>query len=135
MESWLQKGGRAILLFLTGGMGYFCMELAWRGWSHPAMVAVGGVCFWGAGEIKERLGRNLPLALQAIIAAGVITGVEFLSGCFLNLWMDLGIWDYSAMPGNVLGQICPQYAALWCGLAFPLLWLNRALRRRLDFLA
>ena len=39
--------------------------------------------------------------------------VEFLSGCVLNLWLCLDVWDYSGLPGNVLGQICPAYGLLW----------------------
>jgi hypothetical protein len=31
----------------------------------------------------------------------------------LNLWLGLGVWDYSGMWGNVLGQVCPLYAVIW----------------------
>lgn len=39
--------------------------------------------------------------------------LEFVSGCVLNLWLGLGVWDYSNQPGNVLGQICPAFGLLW----------------------
>ena len=30
-----------------------------------------------------------------------------------------GVWDYSGLWGNLLGQICPQFWALWCALSVP----------------
>ena len=35
----------------------------------------------------------------------------------LNIWLGLGIWDYSAMPWNLLGQICPQFFLVWIALS------------------
>lgn len=51
----------------------------------------------------------------------MVTIAEFYAGCVLNLWLGLGIWDYSALPGNLLGQICPQFWAVWCLLAAPVI--------------
>ena len=48
-----------------------------------------------------------------MIGALIVLAVEFASGCILNLWLGLGIWDYSNQPGNVLGQICPAFGLLW----------------------
>ena len=45
-----------------------------------------------------------------------MTAVEFVAGLVLNLWLGLDIWDYSHLPFNLMGQICPQFAALWWGL-------------------
>ena len=42
---------------------------------------------------------------QSVIGAVIVLAVEFISGCVLNLWLGLGVWDYSNQPGNVLGQI------------------------------
>ena len=46
----------------------------------------------------------------------LVTVVELVMGVVLNLWLGLGVWDYSGLPFNLLGQICPQYSALWWGL-------------------
>jgi len=31
----------------------------------------------------------------------------------VNMRLGWGVWDYSEMPGNVLGQICPTFSAIW----------------------
>ncbi len=124
----LRSVGREVLLFFMGGMGYFCLELIWRGWSHWTMALVGGLCFLGVGRTAAHLEGNAPMAWQALIGAAIITAVEFVSGCVLNLWLGLGIWDYSSLPGSVLGQICLPYTALWCLLAFPVILADDYLR-------
>ena len=101
------------ILFLTGGVIYFCAEMLIRGRSHWSMFICGGICFLAIGGINENLDYDIPLVEQMIYGALAITAVEFVFGCIFNLWLGLGIWDYSNLPGNVLGQICPQFTALW----------------------
>lgn len=120
-----------LLLLLMGGMGYFILELVWRGWSHPTMVAVGGFCFLGICKINGRLSWDTPLWLQALLCAALITATEFASGCVINLWLHLGVWDYSGNRGNLLGQVCPLYAALWYLLAFPTILADDLIRWRM----
>lgn len=95
------------------------------------MVLVGGLCFIGVGRINEVLDWDTPLVLQALIGTAVITVVEFASGCVLNLWLGLNIWDYSDLPLNVLGQVCLLYAVLWYFLALPVIVVDDYLRWRL----
>jgi uncharacterized membrane protein len=57
------------------------------------------------------------MALQGAIGAAIITALEFVAGVVLNVWLGLGIWDYSAMPFNVLGQICLPFTLAWVPLA------------------
>ena len=68
----------------------------------------------------ERCGAELPWAcplwLQALACAILVTIVEFISGLILNVWLGLGIWDYSGLRWNLFGQICPQFAVLWWAL-------------------
>ena len=47
------------------------------------------------------------------------TAAELVAGLILNVWLGLGIWDYSGLWGNLWGQICPRFALLWCVLAVP----------------
>ena len=77
------------------------------------MFVLGGLCFVIFGLINEVLQWDTPLWQQVWIGTIGITALEFLTGCIVNLWLGWGVWDYSVMPGNVLGQICPQYMVLW----------------------
>lgn len=102
-----------LVLFGTGGLLYILIELLWRGRSHWTMFLLGGFCFVCLGLINEVILWEMPLWQQALIGAGIITVLEFCTGCIVNLWLGWEIWDYSNLPGNILGQICPQYFLLW----------------------
>ncbi len=123
-----RKLNKYLLLFNIGGVLYIGIELAWRGWSHWTMFILGGLCFVCLGMINEVLPWETLLWQQVLIGAGIITALEFLTGCVVNLWLGWNVWDYSGIPGNILGQVCPQYFALWLpvGLAGILLddWLR-----------
>ena len=55
----------------------------------------------------------MPLWRQILTGACIITALELGTGCIVNLWLCWDVWDYSGVPGNILGQICPQYFVLW----------------------
>lgn len=118
------------VLFYLGGMCYICLELLWRDWSHGAMFPVGGVCFLLIGHI-ESFFPGLPQLPRAVLGAALVTLVELISGICLNLYLGLGIWDYSAMDYNVLGQICPAFFFLWCLVSGAANLLDLGLRRAL----
>ena len=100
-------------LAITGGLLYILIETIWRGYSHWTMFVLGGICFLALGMINEVLPWEMPLWQQMLLGACIITSMEFLTGCIVNLWLGWHVWDYSGMPGNILGQICPQYFLLW----------------------
>ena len=102
-----------LVLMATGGLLYVVLELIWRGRSHWTMFLLGGICFMALGLINEILPWSLALWKQMLIGVAIITVLEFLTGCIVNLWLGCNIWDYSHLPGNILGQICPQYCLLW----------------------
>ena len=110
-----------IALGTTGGLLYILIELAWRGHSHWTMFVLGGICFLALGLINEVLPWETPLWEQILIGAILITCLEFLTGCIVNLLLGWEVWNYSDMPGNILGQICPQYFILW--LPVSLIWI------------
>ena len=91
---------RVLTIWAALGAVYVALEILFRGRSHPA--------------INQRPGfYRAPVIVQAMIGALIVLAVEFVSGCVLNLWLGLGVWDYSNQPGNVLGQICPAFGLLW----------------------
>ena len=77
------------------------------------MFVLGGVSFVFLGLINEIIPWQMLLWKQMLIGTAGITTLEFVTGCIVNLWLGWHVWDYSGMPGNILGQICPQYTILW----------------------
>lgn len=107
---------KAAVLFLIGGSIYVGIELLWRGHSHPSMFVLGGICFILVGLINERLPWEMGLLWQSLIGACIVTALEFTTGLVVNVWLGLGVWDYSNLPLNLMGQICLPFFLLWIPL-------------------
>ena len=107
---------------------YNLMELGFRGWTHWTMFFLGGLCFVALGLINEIISWEMLMWQQMVIGACIITGLEFITGCIVNLWLGWNVWDYSSIPGNFLGQICPQFLALWLLVALAGIMLDDWLR-------
>ena len=99
---------RKTALFTIGGSAYVGLELLWRGRSHISMFGAGGLCFLLIGKLRQ-LSFSWPV--RALAGAGIITAVEFCTGLLVN--RDYRVWDYRDQWGNVKGQICPLFMALW----------------------
>lgn len=108
---------RPLVLWSIGGLLYVILEMIWRGYSHWTMFLVGGICFILIGAINEVIPWEMPLLLQCIIGALIVTAVEFLSGCIINIWFGWHVWDYSDMPFNLCGQICLPFSCLWIAVS------------------
>lgn len=111
-----------LLWFWIGGV-YFFGEVIWKtahgrpemiSWTMFALAIVLAIPLERCGA---ELPWEMPLAWQSFICATAITVVEFVAGLILNVWLGLNIWDYSQLPGNVMGQICPQFFFLWLVLS------------------
>ena len=113
---------------LTGGFLYCLIEILYRGYTHVSMFLLGGLCFLCIGGIRRTFRGGVP-AQKMLLCAGVVTLLEFLCGACVNLKLGLGVWDYSSMPMNVMGQICITYSAAWCLLAVPAMGLDVLLCR------
>ena len=93
------------ILWIIGGAIYVSLEYFWRGYSHWTMFILGGICFICLGLINEILTWDTPLWKQMFIGGAIITTLEFVTGCIVNLWLGWSVWDYSNLPLNLLGQI------------------------------
>lgn len=96
--------------------------------THWTMFIVGGLSFLFVGGINEWIPWEMSLVKQSMIGTGIILLTEFISGCILNIWLGLGIWDYSDKFMNICGQVCPQFALCWFLLAGIAILLDDYLR-------
>lgn len=114
-------------VFIIGGLGYAGIELLWRGRTHWSMIIAGGLCM---SVMLMIVGKHdkIGVLYGGLIGAAVITMIELIAGCIVNIWLGYNIWDYSDQKWNVMGQICPLYTLFWCILSIPIsricLWLN-----------
>lgn len=96
---------------VAAGVAALTAVWGWFGWLVVAVLLTIPVERCG-----EQLHWGVPLWLQALACAALVTAAELAAGLILNVWLGLGVWDYSDLPGNFMGQICPQFAAIWFGL-------------------
>lgn len=110
-------------VFLFGCFAYGLAEVISRGHTHISMGLLGGVCMIFINILNDRRAFGLGLIPACFISAIFITIMEFATGEILNIWLRLGVWDYSEMPMNFRGQICLPFSILWIfmsGLGFAL---------------
>ena len=115
-------------MFAAGGCGYVGLELLWRGYSHSSMFLAGGSCFLLLGKLGVR-GEKLSLPLKAITGAGIITGIEYITGLLVN--RSYAVWDYRSLPLNIQGQICLPFTLLWMPISLGAMVLYRILDKAL----
>ena len=113
MMSKLKITIKYLFLGAIGSIIYMSLEILWRGYTHWTMGVLGGICFICLGLINELLSWETPLVLQMLIGSTIITILEFITGCIVNLWLGWNVWDYSNLPLNLLGQICLPFSILW----------------------
>ena len=114
----MKNVSKNIVLFSIGGVIYLMIEVIWRYLmnrpdTHWTMFIVGGLAFLIIGSINEYFTWEIPIWLQSIIGTIAVTVLEFISGCVLNIWLGLNIWDYSNVPLNLFGQICVPFMGAW----------------------
>ena len=117
------------VLFYAGGAAYLSLELLYRGRSHGSMFLAGGTCFLLIGRLNH-VRPKLPLAVRAAVGALIVTMVEFAAGLLVN--REYGVWDYRDQPGNLMGQICPLFTALWVPLSLLAIFLYGSMESGLD---
>lgn len=127
----MRKILKALFLWAIGGTIYYAVELLWRGYSHWTMFILGGLCFVLIGALNELYRWDMALISQMFISALVITFLELITGLIVNKWLHWGVWDYSQVPYNFMGQICLLYTNLWFLLSLAGIILDDFIRYRL----
>lgn len=115
------------------GCIYLLIEMAWRGHTHWTMLPLAAVIFVCAGVLDEQ-DNPPPFFSQVILGATIATALELVAGLILNVWLGLGVWDYSNLPWNLWGQICPQFTVAWAALMAISIKLENFMHKIADWL-
>ena len=122
------------VLGVIGGMAYMVIEILWRGHTHWSMGVLGGMCFVFIGLLDEWF-EHPPLLLQMVQGAAIVTMLELITGIIVNMHLGWDVWDYSDMPGNFMGQVCPQFSVAWFFLSVAAIKLENALHWLAEWIA
>lgn len=113
----------SVLLWVWTGTLYFFIEVVWKTFhGRPEMISWTMLLLAIILAVPlERFGSELPwempLMAQSAVCGLAVTAVEFVAGLIINVRLGMGVWDYSAMPGNIMGQVCPQFLVIWIALS------------------
>lgn len=116
------------ILAWIGYATYIAMEITARGRSHWTMGILGAIAFIVIGGLNNWFPWEMSLLKQGVIGAVVITMLELICGIICNVWLGMGIWDYSNMPFNFMGQICLPFSLLWVVLSIVAVIIDDYLR-------
>ena len=111
-----------------GGSTYCSLEVIFRGRSHWSMVVLAFILFLLIGSLNNLFPWEMSLAKQGAIGACIVTVLEFITGCIVNIWLGWNVWDYSNMPLNILGQVCLPFSLLWILLSIVCIIVDDYLR-------
>ena len=96
-----------------GGSVYYGVEVLFRGFSHWSMFLLGGLCLIFCTKQGQWTHWMDPLWKQMLRCMVFITSCEFTTGLLVNKVFHWQIWDYSEMPGQLLGQICIPFSLIF----------------------
>jgi uncharacterized membrane protein len=126
----IMKYSRYLFVFLMGFFIYSFLEVAGRGYTHWTMGLTGGIVLMVIYTLSNRPATSL--IKTCLTGAAFITCLEFAVGVFDNIIMDWHVWDYSGLPMNILGQICPLFSMLWFILCIPAYFLCRGIKQKFE---
>ena len=104
-----------LFLFIIFGGIYFLIETIFKGHlTHYSMFLLSGTIGILIGSLNEYFPWEMSFWLQCLIGAIVATVLEGISGLILNVWLGLGVWDYSNVPFAILyNQISLPFSIAW----------------------
>lgn len=127
----MRSGREYLAVFLAGAVCYSVLEILFRGFTHWTMTITGGICFLLFHIMNIRLAKR-SLWVRCGVGCVIITAVEFAVGYLVNIRLRLNVWDYSAHPFNLLGQVCPLFCLFWFLLGIPMVWASNAIAEWFD---
>ncbi|MBR3421730.1 MAG: hypothetical protein IKG98_06675 [Ruminococcus sp.] len=120
---------RYVFVFLMGFFLYAFVEVTGRGYTHWTMCITGGIVLLVIYTLSNRPATSL--IRTCLLGTAAITLIEFAVGVFDNIIMGWEVWDYSDIPLNILGQVCPLFSLLWFVLCIPAYYLCRHIAKQL----
>lgn len=119
-----------IMSFAVGAIGYGLAEVLFRGYTHWSMALAGGTVLVLFTLINQS--RNIPLLIRCLLGMIIITSIEFGIGMLVNVTAGWDVWDYSDKPFNIMGQICPQFSAVWFLISIPAFRLSSFIETKVE---
>lgn len=117
-----------LCVFSLGGAIYCIIEILFRGFTHWSMGIAGGLALLGIYKGNRKF-KHMNIFKKCFLGALYITGIEFVIGIIVNKIFKMNVWDYSAKPFNIMGQICPIFTLVWFFLCFPACFICKGLRK------
>lgn len=124
----MKKTEQYFLMFLTGGVLYGAIEVAFRGFTHWSMVITGGSALLSIYLINE-IFPEVSIFIKAFAGSLIITTLELTVGLIVNKIFFLNVWDYSHIPLNFMGQIAVPFSVYWYFLSIAGFYLCGKFRR------
>lgn len=98
---------RAFVLFVVIGFLYYNVELIFRGYSHISMFLLAGLCGVLFIDTPNNLySYDLNYLVQVGISTILCTIAEGICGVIVNIWLNLGVWNYSKLWGTFFFNQC-----------------------------
>ena len=116
-----------LTIFLTGGLVYYFLEIFTRGYSHFSMIICGGICMVICGGMNQ-IFPKMTIIWQMVLSGIIITLFEFITGIIVNIILKIGVWDYSYVPFNFMGQICLPYSFVWMIMSLLIIFVDDGIR-------
>lgn len=103
-----------VAIFLLSGSVYYAMEIVFKKshkshWTMFVLAGLAGAIF--IDGLNNLFSYEMDFLLQIFICSTTITIGELIVGLIWN--QDYGIWNYTNMPFNYMGQICLPFYFLW----------------------
>lgn len=125
----MKKRSEYFIVFTFGSVLYGLLEVVFRGHTHWTMILLGGTVF-SALYYLDLMTEKRNYVFKCFVGSAVISSMEFLCGYIVNVRLNMQVWDYSGIKYNILGQVCPKYAAVWFMLCVPAFVLSSFIRKK-----